>query len=238
VNILPAGTPEAGKFVQTSWGPSPSHTWTVCGYNDSIRYDYNGDGLYTNNIDINGDGKVDMHDWEIGGLKFASGYAGTGWGNQGFCYLMYKCLADAIGYGGIWNHTVYVIDTKQTCNTDLTAKVTLKHTSRNKLKVTMGISTDLAAPVPSYILEFPILNYQGGDHYMQGGTTEADKTLEFGFDLAPLINQINNAQPAKFFLQVQENDPSGVATGEIVNRLYFDSSGYYFLPEYQCCDCQ
>jgi hypothetical protein len=224
VNVLPSGTPEAGKFVQTAWGPSASHTWTICGYNDSIRYDYNADGLYTNNIDINGDGKVNMQDWEIGGLKFANGYAGTGWGNQGFCYQMYKCLADAIGYGGIWNHTVYVIDTKQTFTPKLTAKVTLKHTSRNKLKVTMGISTDLAATVPSYIIEFPIFKFQGGDHYMQGGTTEADKTIEFGFDLAPLINQLNNGQPAKFFLQVQENDPSGVATGEIVNFSLIDYS--------------
>jgi hypothetical protein len=222
VNVLPAGTPEAGKYVQTAWGPSPSHTWTICGFNDSIRYDYNNDGLYTNTIDINGDGKVDMHDWEIGGLKFANGYAGTGWGNQGFCYQMYKCLADAIGYGGIWNHTAYVIDPKQTYTPKLTAKITLKHDSRNKLKVTMGISTDLSATSPSYVLEFPIFKYQGGDHYMQGGTTDPDKTIEFGFDLAPLINQLNNGQPAKYFLQVQENDPSGVATGEIVSYSLID----------------
>ena len=70
--VLPPGTPEAGKYVQTSWGSSPSHAWTVCGFNDSIRFDYNNDGQYTNNLDITGDGIVDMHDWEIGGLKFAS----------------------------------------------------------------------------------------------------------------------------------------------------------------------
>jgi hypothetical protein len=64
---LPAGTPEAGLAVYTTWGGT-SHTWTVCGYNDSIRYDVNGDGQYTNNIDINGDGLVDMKDWEIGGV--------------------------------------------------------------------------------------------------------------------------------------------------------------------------
>jgi hypothetical protein len=59
---------------------------------------------------------------------------------------------------------------------------------------------------------------------MQGGNTEADKTIEFGLDLAPLINQINNGQTAKFFLQVQENDPSGVSTGEIVNYALIDYS--------------
>lgn len=219
---LPAGTPEAGKAVITSWGSSPSHTWTICGYNDSIRYDYNGDGQYTNTIDLNSDGIIDMHDWEKGGLKFANGYAGTGWGNQGYCYMMYKTLADAIGYGGIWNHRAYIIDVKQTTGVKLTMKITLKHTSRNKLKVTTGISSNLSATVPDYTHEYPIFRFQGGDLYMQGGSAEADKTLEFGLDLAPLLNQVTSGVPAKFFLQVQEVDPSGTATGEVVSWSLMD----------------
>ncbi|MCK9219232.1 MAG: FlgD immunoglobulin-like domain containing protein [Bacteroidales bacterium] len=222
---FPTGTPEGGKCVQTFWGGSPSHGWTICGFNDSIRYDFNGDGQYTNNIDINGDGVVDMHDWEKGGVKFANGYSGTGWSDLGFCYTMYKNLADNIGLGGIWNHTVYVIDVKQTCSPQLTMKVTLKHTSRNKLKVTAGINTDLNATVPSSVLEFPIFKYQGADLYMQGGTTEADKTIEFGLDLAPLLIQVIPGQTIKYFLQVQENDPSGSATGEIVNWSLIDYTG-------------
>jgi len=219
---LPAGTPEAGKYVQTYWGGSPSHTWTVCGYNDSIRYDFNGDGQYTNNIDINNDGTVDMHDWEMGGLKFANGYSGTGWCDQGFCYTMYKNLADNIGYGGIWNHSIFVIDVKTTCSPKLTMKVTLKHTSRNKLKVMAGVNADIGATTPSYLLEFPIFNYQGGDYYMQGGTADADKTIEFGLDLTPLINQVTSGQPAKYFLQVQEADPTDASAGEIVNWSLID----------------
>lgn len=222
---LPIGTPEAGKYVQTFWGGSPSHGWTICGYNDSIRYDFNGDGQYTNTIDINGDGIVNMHDWELGGLKFANGYAGPGWSNNGFCYTMYKNLADNIGYGGIWNHTVYVLDVKNTCSPKLTMKVTLKHTSRNYLKVTAGVNTDISATVPSYVLEFPIFNYQGGNLYMQGGTSEADKTIEFGLDLAPLVSQITSGQPARYFLQVQEADPAGDAAGEIVSWSLIDYTG-------------
>jgi len=222
---LPANTPEAGKYVQAFWGGSPSHAWTICGYNDSIRYDFNGDGQYTNSIDINNDGVVDMHDWEKGGLKFANGYAGVGWCNLGFCYTMYKNLADNIGFGGIWNHTVYVLDVKSTCAPQLTMKVTLKHTSRNKLKVTAGVNTDITATTPSHVLQFPIFNNQGGDLYMQGGTSEADKTIEFGLDLAPLVDQVTSNLPAKFFLQVQETDPSGAATGEIVSWSLIDYTG-------------
>jgi hypothetical protein len=222
VATFPILTPEAGKYVQTNWGGSPSHSWTICGYNDSVRYDFNGDGQFTNNIDINNDGVVNMKDWELGGIKFANGYAGTGWGNSGFCYTMYKNLADNIGFGGIWNHTIYVLDVKTTCTPKLTMKITLKHTCRNKLKVTVGVNPDISATVPSYIQEYPVFNYQGGSLYMQGGTTEADKTIEFGLDLAPLINQIPANQTARYFLQVNEADPSGADAGEIVNWSLID----------------
>ncbi len=219
---LPTGTPESGKFVQNNWGGSPSHAWTICGYNDSIRYDFNGDGQFTNNIDINNDGVVNMKDWEIGGLKFANGYAGTGWGNSGFCYTMYKNLADNIGFGGIWNHTVYVLDVKATCDPKFTMKVTLKHTCRNKLKVTVGVNPDISATIPLYIHEYPIFNYQGGSLYMQGGTSEVHKTIEFGLDITPLVNQITTNQAARYFLQVNENDPAGTDAGEIVSWALID----------------
>ncbi|MCK9204247.1 MAG: T9SS type A sorting domain-containing protein [Bacteroidales bacterium] len=219
---LPPFTPEGGKYVQTYWGSYASHAYTICGYNDAIRYDFNGDGLYTTNIDINGDGVVDLHDCEVGGLKFSNGYAGPGCSNEGFCYTMYKNVADAIEYGGIWNHTIYVLDVKDTCNPQLTMKVKLKHTSRNKLKITAGISTDLNALAPSFVLEFPIFNFQGGDHYMQGGYTEEDKTIEFGLDLTPLMNQIDPGEPIRYFLQVQEKDPDNSSDGEIVNWSLMD----------------
>jgi len=223
--VFPAGTPEAGKYVQTYWSPSPTHAWTVCGFNDSVRYDYNNDGQYTNNIDITGDGVIDMHDWEKGGLKFANGYAGTGWCNQGFCYLMYKTLADDIGYGGIWEHTVYVVEVKDNCDPQLTMKVTLKHPSRNKLKVTAGVTTSLSSAIPDYILEFPIFNYQGGPYYMQGGSSEADKTIEFGLDLAPLLSHVTPGQMAKYFLEVREDDPANAFPGEIVQMALINYTG-------------
>ena len=219
---LPSGTPEAGKFVQTYWGPSPSHAWTICGYNDSIRWDYNNDGQYTNNIDITGDGVVDMHDWEIGGLKFANGYAGTGWCDQGFCYLMYKTLADDIGFGGIWNHTVYVIDVKESCEPQLTMKVKLKHPSRNKIRVRIGMSTSLSATEPDHELTIPVFQFQGGDYYLQGGTLEEHKILEFGLDLTPLLSELTSNTTAKYFLMVDENDPGNTYPGEIISWSLID----------------
>jgi len=59
-------------------------------YDDGDYYD---DGQYTNDIDLNGDGVLDPRDWEIGTVKFVNSH-GLGAQDSGFCYMMYKCLAD------------------------------------------------------------------------------------------------------------------------------------------------
>jgi len=215
---LPSGTPEAGKALISTWGNSPSHAWTVAGYNDSIRFDYNNDGQFTNTIDINGDGEVNMKDWEIGGLKIVNGYEGTNWGNGGFSYMMYKSLADNINYGGIWNYSVFVVKAKQTQNPQLTMKVKMKHDRRNQVKVIVGVNQDQNAVRPAVRMEFPIFNYHGDTLGMQGDLTETGKSIEFGLDITPLLTEINSAQTAKFFFEVIENDPNGKGSG-IINSL-------------------
>ncbi|MEZ5198633.1 MAG: T9SS type A sorting domain-containing protein [Bacteroidales bacterium] len=220
---LPAGTPEAGKYVQTSWG-SANHAMTIAGYHDSICWDYNGDGQYTNHLDLNGDGIITPRDWEIGGFKFANTYSGgPNYGNNGFCYMTYKSAADAYGSGGIWNSAIHVVHAKANTDPLLTAKITLKHTSREMIRVRMGVSTDLAATSPDYIIGFPIIDFQGNDQYMQGGTTNEDhKIIEFGLDLTPLINIVGAGTSARYFLLVDERDPSGTDEGEIVDFSIID----------------
>lgn len=229
---LPAGTPLAGQYVVTAWGPSPNHAMTILGYNDSICFDYNGDGQYTNNLDINGDGILDVRDWEIGGFKVANTYGNvSNWANQGFAWATYKSFAENPSSGGIWNNAAYIAYAKQNLEPRLTMKVTLKHTSRNKLKVVAGVAGNISATEPEVTLNLPILDYQGGDLYMQGGSTEADKTIELGLDATPLLSEITSGQPARFFLMVQENDPSNQATGQIVSFDLIDyNSGSTLIP--------
>lgn len=214
---LAAGTPEAGKWAITTWGGSPNHAITLVGYNDSVRYDYNNDGQYTNSIDINGDGMVNMKDWEIGAFKIANTYGGiNNWGNQGFCYVMYKTFADNLGSGGIWNHAAHIIKVKQDVVPKLTFKVKIKHTSRNKIKIMAGVAQSTTATEPDMLLPLPVFDYQGGDKYMTGGTNEADKTIELGIDATPLLSSVTSGLPAKYFLIVDEDDPGSAASGEIV----------------------
>lgn len=221
--MLQYGTPEAGKYVLVSFGGSPNHAMTIVGYNDSIRWDYNNDGLYTNSIDINGDNVVNMKDWEIGGFKMVQSYGGVpNWGNAGYAYMMYKTVADDLGSGGIWNHCVHVLDVKETYDPKLTAKIVLKHTQRKLIKVLTGISNNVNLSSPEIILGFPIYDYHGGNNYMQGGTTEADKTIEFGLDLSKLLSYVDLNQPVKVFLQVVEDDPDNAYSGEVVLFSVFD----------------
>jgi len=220
---LPQGTPEAGKRVAIGWAPHSSHALTIVGYHDSICWDYNSDGEYTNDIDINGDGVVDIKDWEIGGFKFVNSYGGVpGWGDEGFCYMMYKTVAEKYGEGGIWNNTVHVLNAKEDLEPQLTMKIKIEHNCRKLLKVSVGVAGDPSASAPEYVLGFPILDYQGACLYMQGGSTLEDKTIEFGLDITPLLNYVDSGQEAKFFLFIDEDDPSGTGSGEFKKMSIID----------------
>lgn len=212
-SVFPPNVPEAGKQVITWWGNSPNHAMTIVGYNDSIRWDYNKDGLYTNNIDLNGDNIIDPRDWEIGGFKMANSYGDQYWGNEGFCYITYKSVADNYGSHGIWNNTVVVIDVRENYEPQLTAKVNLTYGCRNKLRIMAGISNNPAATEPDYIQHFPVFDFQGGCHPMRG--EDASDSIEIGLDLNPLLQYVQPGESAKYFLIVQENDPSNEFEGVI-----------------------
>ncbi|MEZ5199517.1 MAG: hypothetical protein R2764_24975 [Bacteroidales bacterium] len=197
MSSLPSGTPEAGKAVVIRWDESVNHAMTFVGYNDEIRYDFNNDGQYTNDIDINGDNVVDMKDWEIGGVKLANSW-GTSFGTQGFAYTMYKNLAESLDQGGIWSNTIHVISTKEENTPTLTIKANVKHDSRNKVKIIAGVSSDLNSDKPENIISFPCFAYQGGDFYMQGGWNNADQYIEVGLDVTPLLSFVNSGEEAKF----------------------------------------
>ncbi|MCK9617567.1 MAG: T9SS type A sorting domain-containing protein [Lentimicrobiaceae bacterium] len=214
---IPQGTPEAGKFIMIKWLSPATHGMTIVGYNDSIRYDLNNDGIYSNQLDNNNDGVIDVKDWEIGAFIFANSY-GKDWANLGFCYVLYSAMALNYGEGGVSEQSGYSIDVKANYQPLLTMKVKLTHTSRGKICIKAGVSSDISANEPQHLIDFPIYNFQGGNHYLQGiDTANFYKTIEAGFDITPLLSYVNPGQQAKFFLVVNENDAQNSSPGSIQN---------------------
>jgi hypothetical protein len=211
---IPLGFPGAGKTIITTFTNEPNHAYTLIGYNDTIGWDYNGDHQLTNHIDINNDGKVDIRDWEKG-CFIITHTSGPDWGDFGETYLPYRIMATDYHQNGIWGTTAFVVLVKEEVKPQLTLKSSITHTKRNGLKISVGVALDTNASVPTYTYEPFIFQNQGGALFMQGGTTEADKTLEFGLDLSPLLNFIEPNTPVKFFYSVNETDPDGSGIGTI-----------------------
>jgi len=234
---LPEGTPEGGKQVIPYWGGIPAHAMTITGYNDSIRWDYNEDGQYTNHLDINDDGVVDLRDWEIGGLIFADGWdGGINFGDSGKCYMMYKTLADEVWEGGIWDNAVHVVDVKSIEKPKLTAKIKLNHDMRGMLRIRCGVSSNTNDTLPEYSIGFPVFNFQGGNHYMQGGTDlEENKNIEFGLDITPLLGLFDDNNFKQFYLMVEERDLESLGSGYIESFSVIDYTGSEPV-EYYCAE--
>jgi type IX secretion system substrate protein len=220
-NFLPMGTPEAGKQVITQMYDIATHALTIVGYNDNIRYDFNEDGIFTNDRDINNDGIVNIQDWEIGGFIVANSFSAD-WGNNGFTYVMYKLAAEPPEVGGFWNNTVNVITVKENYSPKLTLKASIRYTSRHRIKVMAGFASDTTATAPEIIKEFPIFNYQGGPVNMQGGFGVANETIEFGLDISDFYTKANSNEFSKFFLIVNENDYPEYADGGILSFSVID----------------
>lgn len=212
---VPPESPETGAplIIECAFDIPAGHALTIIGYNDSVRYDLNADGRFTNNKDINNDGVVDMQDWEIGALR----YKNSTLNNDGYGLMMYRTLALKYGEGGIWNQQAHVLKVKENYTPLATMRVKIRHTSRNKLKLIAGVSSDTASGIPAHTIDFPIFNYQGGDQYMQGGNTDAShQFMELSLDISPLLSHIQPNEYARFFLQIAEKDEEGTGSGALL----------------------
>ncbi len=221
VHVLPPESQDAGFPVNIDFAYPATHAMTIVGFNDSVRYDINEDGQFTNDIDITNDGIVDMKDWEIGGLKYMNSWPY----NEGRGYIMYRSLALEYGDGGIWNQQMHVIKVDPNYEPLATLRLKIKHDSRDKIKIVAGVSNDISDEYPRHTIDYPIFNFQGGDYYMQGNDSLEDyKTLELALDISPLYSFISNNEPTKFFVQIIENDVDNIGEGQILSYSIVDKA--------------
>ncbi|MCD6332866.1 MAG: T9SS type A sorting domain-containing protein [Bacteroidales bacterium] len=219
--------PDTGENwpVITTFGSVVGHAMTFVGWNDSVRVDLNGDGRYTNDVDINGDGEVNMSDWETGALKVVNSW-GKGWGHGGMVYMLYNCLTRDGYEGGIWNKSVHVIEPVKAYEPQLTLRIVMEHRSKEKFRVLAGIAENLQATTPEQLMSFPLFNYQGGDLPLEDLENEADSArFEYGLDITPLLSKIKPGETTKFFLIIEERDPMNQADGVVREFALNDYTG-------------
>lgn len=203
--------PAQGKSIMLGFGTdlNSNHAYTIAGYNDSIRYDFNGDGQYTNTIDINNDSKVDMRDWEIGALRLVNSW-GTSFGDAGLFYLPYWALAETPSNGGsISNNNIFFCKVKKTVSVKAALKVVINNAHRNQMALSIGIANNLQALSPAKIRAFKKqFNYAGGD-FPAGGTRDSN-VIEIGLDITDLLDSINNAPQYRVFFIVDSKSNNGM----------------------------
>ncbi len=162
-------------WVDGKLGP---HAMTIVGYNDSIW------------VDINNNGSVD--DGEKGALKVANSW-GTDWQDNGVAWSAYDALkkASAVSGGPVTNREQAIIGGQATWLTakkeyrpKLLAELTVSHTKRNQMTVSLGYS-DTTRKIPDKIFE-SIFSNRGGELCFNG--TEDNLKATFIFDFTDLID--------------------------------------------------
>jgi hypothetical protein len=213
-HTIPEEFPGTGKYIITEFTNNPNHAYIIIGYNDTIGWDFNNDHQLTNHLDLNNDGVIDIKDWEKG-CFIISHTSGPSWGDYGQCFLPYRLMATDYSDNGVWGKSAYSVKVKEQVLPQYTLKASVTYNKRGRIKIYYGIATDTNATSPSQIFEPYVFNYQGGDFYMKGGTTESDKTLEFGIDLSPLLNLLDYNNPVRFFILIDEKDVDNSGNGTL-----------------------
>jgi hypothetical protein len=182
---IPVGAYEAGKIIWPSW-PKPKgnggHIMTLVGYDDAVVFDRNGDGKITTDIDINGDGKVDLADSERGAFIVVNSW-GENFANRGKIYVPYGAVADPAWFRAPWLGRVVPKEYAPR----LVAKVKVFAFDRAKLRLSAGIATSADALKPEREIAPPQFNGKGepgGLPILGPGSADA---ATLALDLTPLL---------------------------------------------------
>jgi hypothetical protein len=215
--LIPSGA-ESGKYYVKAWGndPASGHCMAIVGYNDSVHYDFNGDGKFTNNIDLSNDagvikttdGKITMADWEVGAFMVANSWGSAVWDN-GISYAPYRSLFISPANGGILSgNRIYYLTVKNVYTPRLALKISITNTIRNAIALSVGVSVDPQATVPTVVRRFDRqFTYSGGAFPMCG--KGASPSIEIGVDISDLLDSIPALSAGTFFLVVDSKGVTG-----------------------------
>ncbi|MBN1575986.1 MAG: hypothetical protein JW913_05500 [Chitinispirillaceae bacterium] len=201
--------PEKGKWIVHTFGTSPGsgpHTYAVVGYDDSITYDFNKDGKVSDTADINGDKTVDAADREHGAFILANTWGESSWDN-GFVYAPYRLFMTPYARGGTLTNRAYFITVRKEYRPERTFRVAMTHNHRGSIALSVGISGDTSATVPTHMRALKQFTYAGGNLPMCGYNESS--SIELGLDVTDLLDSIHGASVAAYFLIIDAMDNNG-----------------------------
>ncbi len=194
------------------------HAMTIVGYDDSIWYDYNGNG--------------EQESFELGAFKLANSW-GTRYANNGFIWVMYDALNKVSNYAP--NNTIpnyyraeafidyryhYMDVEERDCS--LMAKVSLDQTRRNEIQLRLGDNFNLEPSTYTREL-YTFLNNRGGAKPIEGNTVTS---ATFPFDFSYLANKVVRSN---YYVITKDTGTTGVT---YVNHVVLqDKTGHIVVDD-------
>lgn len=200
------------RHIVTKEGKDGPHAITLVGYDDTVEYDFDGDG--------------NISDTERGAFIFANSWDDY-WASDGKCYIPYSVMLADYADGGLseGDADAYMV-TPVIGDPDIVFKVKLSYNRRNELSFLLGAADGDDAKMPSVDFTYPVMNRQGGAVPMQGNGASND--IEVAFNFSRYHEAVKGYADPKFFLTVRRTAATG--TGKIIEFSVLDvASGTQYL---------
>jgi len=207
------------------FGHDGMHSMTICGFDDTVEYDYSGDGIIQ---EEERGAFICVNSW---GEFYDSRYECNSHGRFYAPYYTFSTLKMSVtgiprtvenmgGGTGNGGKGCLVVRTQNT-DVGITLKIKLRHTSRNDFMLQVGVASTKGALVPEKTVIKGFMNHQGGDHTMRGIRGSRYETIEFGLNISDLLQYVSGPD-ATYFLKIINKPCHDEGEGELLSCSLLD----------------